>query len=343
LKSQHFLLMIFIFLGYWMARIYEPFLQNIVIASLLAISTSKLNKYTLRWLKNELIVSIFLTISLGIMFFVPLVYFLTNIATYVNSIDKSYIVDTFKYLTDIVNDIPDTVGFLKPALKEFLDEINISNSISKIFGFTASLGKSSVGFVRDMILILILYLFANIYGKRIIVYFKGIIPLNDLELDELFNKVSNVMGVVFYSILITAVLEGFLFGIVITYIGFDGFLFGVLYGFASLIPIIGGIIMWLPVTIYEVLNGNYVDALIVSLYSIIVISIIADTFIKPFIIKYLSERILKIKNAINELLIFFAIVAGLSTFGFWGMIIGPAVTALFISILKLNKKLQELE
>ena len=37
-------------------------------------------------------------------------------------------------------------------------------------------------------------------------------------------------------------------------------------------------------------------------------------------------------------LIFFSIVAGLSTFGFWGMIIGPAMVTFFISIMHLLKK-----
>ncbi|WP_457565002.1 AI-2E family transporter [Caminibacter sp.] len=41
---------------------------------------------------------------------------------------------------------------------------------------------------------------------------------------------------------------------------------------------------------------------------------------------------------INSLLIFFSIVAGLSSFGLWGIIIGPAVTALFLSILKFYEK-----
>jgi predicted PurR-regulated permease PerM len=38
-------------------------------------------------------------------------------------------------------------------------------------------------------------------------------------------------------------------------------------------------------------------------------------------------------------MIFFAIVAGLTTFGFWGMIIGPAITTFFISFLKIYKVL----
>ena len=38
---------------------------------------------------------------------------------------------------------------------------------------------------------------------------------------------------------------------------------------------------------------------------------------------------------VDELVIFFAIIAGLATFGFWGMILGPAITALFLTLLKL--------
>jgi predicted PurR-regulated permease PerM len=49
----------------------------------------------------------------------------------------------------------------------------------------------------------------------------------------------------------------------------------------------------------------------------------------------------KTPTAVNELLIFFAIFAGLTTFGFWGMILGPAITTLFLSLLKLYKLLKE--
>ena len=43
------------------------------------------------------------------------------------------------------------------------------------------------------------------------------------------------------------------------------------------------------------------------------------------------------KEKINELIIFFAIIAGLATFGFWGMIIGPAITVLFLTLMKITE------
>jgi predicted PurR-regulated permease PerM len=156
------------------------------------------------------------------------------------------------------------------------------------------------------------------------------------ESSILIKELSSVMGVVFYSIIANAMLQGILFGLAISYIGYNGILFGVMYGFASLVPIIGGAVMWLPFMLFEFSLGNESNGIFIALYSVGVISIVADTFIKPLIIKEINKRLLKEDDArVDELVIFFAIIAGLATFGFWGMILGPAITALFLTLLKL--------
>jgi predicted PurR-regulated permease PerM len=142
------------------------------------------------------------------------------------------------------------------------------------------------------------------------------------------------MEVVFYSIVVTAIFEGFLFGIMVSYFGFNGLLFGVIYGFASLIPVIGGAVVWIPVSLYSWSNMDSNTAIFIAGYSIVVISIIADTFIKPLIIKVIKENLLKSTIEINEIVIFFSIIAGMSTYGFWGTILGPAITSFLIAITK---------
>jgi predicted PurR-regulated permease PerM len=52
------------------------------------------------------------------------------------------------------------------------------------------------------------------------------------------------------------------------------------------------------------------------------------------IIKVIQEDFLKCTIQINSILIFFSILAGMSTHGFWGMILGPAVTSFLIAITK---------
>jgi len=142
------------------------------------------------------------------------------------------------------------------------------------------------------------------------------------------------MEIVFYSIIVTAIFEGFLFGIMMSYFGFNGLFFGVIYGFASLIPIIGGVIVWAPVSLYVWTKIDTQTAIIIASYSIVVISIIADTFIKPMIIEVIKKDFLKSTLQINSILIFFSILAGMSTYGFWGMILGPAITSFLIAITK---------
>jgi predicted PurR-regulated permease PerM len=120
----------------------------------------------------------------------------------------------------------------------------------------------------------------------------------------------------------------------VSYFGFNGLLFGIIYGFASLVPIIGGAIVWIPVALYGWTKMDAQTALFISGYSVVVISIFADTFVKPLIIKVIKEDLLKSMVEINEMIIFFSILAGMSTYGFWGMILGPAITSFLIAITK---------
>jgi predicted PurR-regulated permease PerM len=159
----------------------------------------------------------------------------------------------------------------------------------------------------------------------------------------MIGEVSATMEVVFYSVIVTAIFEGFLFGIIMSYFGFNGLFFGVIYGFASLIPVIGGLVVWAPVSLYAWTKIDSQTAIMIASYSIIVISVIADTIVKPMIIDVIKKDFLKSTIKINSIVIFFSILAGMSTYGFWGMILGPAVTSFLIAITKVYLDYSEKE
>ena len=56
-------------------------------------------------------------------------------------------------------------------------------------------------------------------------------------------------------------------------------------------------------------------------------------------IAFINRILIETPVKINEMLIFFAIIAGLSSFGFWGIVLGPAITALFIAMLRIYQNL----
>lgn len=202
--------------------------------------------------------------------------------------------------------------------------------------FTKDVGALSAMYLKNSFLVIVFYFFAQYNGAFVVDLLKRVVQMSVEETTMLARELSSVMSVVFYSIIVNAVFQGALFGIAISFMGYNGLLFGIMYSFASLVPVVGGIIMWLPFMLYEFSLGNTSNAVFIALYTVIVISVIADTFIKPLIIKEINGRLLTEDDArMNELVIFFAIIAGLTTFGFWGMILGPAITALFLTILKL--------
>lgn len=338
MSPLHFLLIIFGITSYWMIKLYEPFLSALVIAILLAIATSNLYLFFEKHLKRKFLASIVSTIILALMFFFPIVYFFSAIATFLNTIDINYISSYIQILSEWAKEAPQNFGFIAHFVPD-MSTFDTKIITSSLLDMTTQFGKIGFAFIKDIFMILIFYLFALLYGRDIFHYIKAMLPLQAKDSTKVFVEVSNTMGVVYYSILVTAMFEGFLFGFIAQLFGYDGLLFGIIYGFASLIPIIGGFIVWFPLSSYEFATGSSTVAITIILYSVIVISIIADTFIKPLIIKWINKKIVKVPTSINELLIFFSIIAGLATFGFWGMILGPALTSFFIAIIRLYGEL----
>ena len=338
MKAAYFLIAIAIVMIFFMVELFDPFLKAIFVSVLLAIATSSLSLYLEEKFKSRILSSGFMTIGLTALFFIPVLYCIFSFANFFNQVDQQLLIKNLSDMKVFLQKSVEDVAIVNDFLSDITSKIDVGKTVQTILSMGAYLGKNSAKFMIDMVMILIFFFFFTLYSTSISTFIKELLPIKKEDSNILINESSSVMTVVLYSILITAIFEGLLFGVFLTYFGYDGLLFGVLYGFASLIPVIGGVIMWLPIVIYEGATNSLSNAIIIAVYSIIVISIIADTFIKPMIIKYINQKVVKTPTSINELLIFFSIVAGLSTFGFWGMIIGPAMVTFFISIMQLLKK-----
>jgi predicted PurR-regulated permease PerM len=336
MKTQYFVAILFATSLYWMYLLYAPFLLAMMIAGLLAISTSNIQLFFEKIFRSKILAALGSSFLLAVLFFAPLGYFLATLTIKLNTLEPEVFFKIEEYVTSFIETPPEYLLFLKPYAVNILEKLNIDAFTSNILSITATVGTFSAGFLKNAFLIIIFYFFAQYNGAYIIEFIKRVVQMSVDETTLLAKEISSFMSVVFYSIIVTAMFEGVLFGLAVSYMGYNGLLFGIMYGFASLIPVVGGILMWLPFMLFEFSVGNTQQAIFIALYSIIVISIIADTFIKPLIIKKINYKLLEEDDTkINELVIFFAIIAGLATFGFWGMILGPAITAFFLTIMKL--------
>ncbi len=238
MKPQYFLIALTIVMLFFMAELFAPFLKPMIVALLLAVATNSLNIYIKRYINNSFLTSTIITVLLTLIFFVPIMYCIFSFASLINNIDQKALLSMYEVTLDWVQNLPNEFLFIKEQLKTILGKVDIPQFIEKLFSIGAFLGKNSAKFIIDTIMILIFYFFFNYYSNSLSHYFKDALPLKKEDSNALFYESSNVMSVVLYSILATAVFEGLLFGVFINFFDYDGILLGVLYGFASLIPVV---------------------------------------------------------------------------------------------------------
>ncbi|MBK1963625.1 AI-2E family transporter [Campylobacter novaezeelandiae] len=316
--------------------LFKNFLLVMIIAILMAVATSNLHLRFLNLTKGrKFLATCMTTACIVVLFFAPFVYAMIEFARVLKNFDINTITHTLDYIKNYEFSLPESLNFLEPKIKEFLANIDLNTLSKQSLSYASNFTKSGAKFLIDMVLICVFYFFANLYGTELVIYIKSIVPIEKKELEDVLSEVSNVMAVVLYSMVIVAIFQGALFAIITAVFGYNGFLMGAIFSISSLIPAIGGALIYIPISLYEFAMSNQKAAFWIFGYSVLVISFFADTLIKPLIIKWINEKLVKTPTNINEFLIFLAMIAGISSFGFWGIILGPAILTFFISTIRL--------
>lgn len=161
-------------------------------------------------------------------------------------------------------------------------------------------------------------------------YLYTLFPFSDQNKDEVLNEINMIVKSNAIGIPLLAVIQGIV--AVIGYFIFqtpDPLLFGFLTCIATIIPIVGTALVWVPLAAYMALNGDWVHALGLTIYALLVITNV-DNLIRFILQKKLAD--------IHPLITVFGVVIGLSLFGFMGIIFGPLLLSLFLLCIDIFKK-----
>ncbi|MDD7567122.1 MAG: AI-2E family transporter [Helicobacter sp.] len=339
MKAINFFWGVFFFTLYWVYYLYDSFIMNLLIALMLCIATFGLKTRILHIVKSEILASLLSVCFLCLILIVPVLFMVDSLVTMIKSVDTqgfSAIIEGLKAKIILWSEV---LPELQVRVKEALSKVSGTAIFSWILNFSSVVGKRSLEFIVDTGFILVFLFFFYFYGLRLYEYLLNLIPFDRFQIQDVLGEVTSTLKVVCYTSVINVVLQGLSFGIAVGFFGYDGVLFGILYGLCSLIPLVGGSLVWVPIVCYELYLGDYHAVIFITLYSLIFIAFVIDNVIKPLIIRVVNKRILKTSLNINEMLIFFAILAGLTAFGFWGIILGPIITALFIALLRVYRKM----
>jgi len=181
----------------------------------------------------------------------------------------------------------------------------------------------------DVTLFLMMLFFLLRDGDEVRDVFRGVSPLTRGQETEAMHHLTRTVKGVLQSMIIVPLAQG-----AVAYVGFrllgvpSPILWSAMVVFASLIPLIGSPLAWVPAAIYLLVAVSPTRGFLMLLYGTFVICMV-DNVIKPIILKGAAQ--------IHTMLGFLSILGGLYAFGPKGLIVGPVVLSLVLSAYRIYR------
>lgn len=317
-------------LGFFILR---SILVAVVFGLLLAYIFSPLYKLVLKGVKEKNIATGLVIFLIVLAIVIPL-WFLTPLL-----IRQTF--DTYTYLQKA-----DFVHFLAGYPSLFNADLaqTMGSSIQSLIGktFTSFLNHLSDLLVNlpDLLLQLAVFLFTFYFALRdsdkLRDYFKKLSPFSESTEKKMLGEFRGITNAIIYGHVLVGILQGLLVGVGLFIVGFPKALILTFVAIvASIIPVLGSWVVWLPVSIFMILSGQTSSGLFLFIYGFLFVSII-DNILKPLFISKNSN--------LNVALSVMGTIGGLYYFGIIGLVLGPLILAYILIIFDLYRegKLSEL-
>jgi predicted PurR-regulated permease PerM len=262
---------------------------------------------------------------------------------FVSSIFLRQILELVGYGRDLLNARPQLLDEMLERFSGFLrdisaEQINISaedirhqmagllsSGFQSVVGFSRAVALNVWNFGLGLILMLFCLFFFYADGPYLFRLVSHAILIRKEYVSALTKKFMEITRNLFFGYIMVALVQAVMACIIFSIFQVRGALvFAVLTFICVFIPMLGGGLVWLPLGLARILGGNVSGGILFLIVSGICISTL-DNFLRPM---FLKDRI-----QLHPLIIFFAILGGIYTFGFNGLVLGPMVVILFLTVL----------
>lgn len=153
-------------------------------------------------------------------------------------------------------------------------------------------------------------------GERLVQIVRDLSPLHDEQEEHIIGRVKAVARSALLGSFLTALCQGVAGGIALAIVGIPALFWGSLMGFASLIPVVGTALIWVPAVGYLVIIGQWEWGIFLAAWCILVVGSI-DNFLRPFLMRG--------EGGMSPFYVFLAIIGGVGYFGIAGILYGPMI------------------
>jgi predicted PurR-regulated permease PerM len=325
-------------------RLFAPFFTVLLWSALLYILMSPLHDRVIRRIRpsphdrflKSLIAGLF-ALGTAIIILIPILFVVSEFVKQIMELIH-LITDTFRSRPQFLEDILERFSTLIAEISA--DQIIIRPSeiqrrilsffnmgLQNLVKFSSSIALNIGSFIVSLVFMIFCLFFFYLDGAFLAGLVQNLIPIRRDYINTLTGKFIDIAKNLILGYVIVALVQTTLAYIVFTIFQVKGALvFAGLTFICVFIPMFGGALVWLPLGVIRIISGNLAGGIVFLAVSGVCISLL-DNVLRPM---FLQDRI-----NLHPLIIFFAIMGGIQTFGFNGIILGPMVVILFLTVLDL--------
>jgi predicted PurR-regulated permease PerM len=210
---------------------------------------------------------------------------------------------------------------------EVLSDENITTIQSGLTGFIPTFLNSTANILMNLLVMIFVLFFMLAGGREMEKNIHSFLPLSKKSIDDLGNETihmvrANAIGIPLISIIqgVTAMIGYWIFGLK------DWGMWGFLTGIFAFFPIVGTMLIWLPLVIYLYSQGLNWQATGLMIYSLAVTGNV-DYLARITLMKKIGD--------VHPLVTIFGVIVGLKLFGFMGFIFGPLIFSYLIILIRI--------
>jgi predicted PurR-regulated permease PerM len=327
-------------LGYLSYQILKPFLSPIAWAVVLSIVFYPIYAFMLRYTKWRSVAS-FITLSIILMIIIgPFSYITVLLAKELKSISEYMESGRLEAMRELmhhpnIKSLIDKITSFFDVTEAQLDKAIIDNisglgkeMVSRITRGVGDLVTASLNFIFMSFAIFFLLRDGTEFLKRI----RDYMPFSEEHKDRLAKQIRDIIISTVYGGVVVGVGQGIIAGLTFYFLEIPSpVVWGLATSIASFIPLLGAFTIWGPATIYLFIQGLVVKGIILAIIGVFGISLI-DNILRPIIIGG--------RTKMPILAIFFSVLGGIKLFGLIGLIMGPLILAIFVSVVEIFRNIE---
>jgi len=321
------LLLVLLYLAFKLA---QPFLIYIFVGIILTIALRPLYNWLCKVLKHKRISSFVAIIVILLVVIIPTSVVVGALSAETKNIvksvdlDKLFSMDSFNQVNEKVIQYFGPRADLRDKLNNIIENISNYFDVKFFVKIAGSVVETTIEIMLGLFVMFFIMYYGFIEGEVWGNTIQGLLPLDKDRKERLLKQIKDVTKMVIYGDLLIALTQGILGGLGLFIIGVPNAIFwGFIMMILAFLPFIGTGIIWIPIGIMQIANNNLLGGIFILIYGVIVI-LGVDSLLRPKLVSGGARM-----HPITALI---GLLGGMKLFGFLGIVLGPVLAALFITM-----------